>query len=366
MKTPQATGTLFTIQALRAFAAAAVVAYHCFYMLVHNGGYTLAVPHIGASGVDLFFVISGFIMIYTSSNAFRQPRASLTFIRRRAIRIVPLYWLYTTVVVLLLAFAPGLFAEVQFDRQHVIFSYLLLLSENSMGTVGTVMQTGWTLCYEAYFYLLFAMLLNLPRKYFLVVSGAVFIAGVTLAALHWSPPVWASVATDPLLFEFYFGAILAFLFLKGHVLPRLFAIAAIVLGISAIFMAGNIDINADRWTRIIYWGLPCCAILFGAISLEQTELKVPKLLSALGDSSYSLYLAHPFIVPALGKAWTALDLSGRMPPAVLFLIAFGCSLAAGHLLHHVIEKPLTRRLSQTWKSPAGQTTSVVALRKGTP
>ncbi|MBE0583986.1 MAG: acyltransferase, partial [Desulfofustis sp.] len=299
-------GTLFTIQALRAGAAAAVVAYHCFYMLVHNGGYTRAVPHIGASGVDLFFVISGFIMIYTSYDAFLQPRASLTFIRRRAIRIIPLYWLYTTVVVLLLAGAPGLFSEVQFDRQHVIFSYLLLLSKNSTGNVGTVMQTGWTLCYEAYFYLLFALLLNLPRKYFLGVSGALFITGVALAALPWSPPVWATVAMDPLLFEFYLGALLAFLFLNGRVLPRHFAVAAIVLGISAIFMGGNIDINANKWTRVVCWGLPCAAILFGAISLEHTKLKVPKLLSALGDSSYSLYLAHPFIVPALGKAWVML------------------------------------------------------------
>ena len=349
---PPATGTLFTIQALRACAAAAVVAYHCFHMLVHNGGYTLAVPHIGASGVDLFFVISGFIMIYTSRNAFRQPRASLTFIRRRAIRILPLYWLYTTAVVLLLAFAPGLFAEVEFDRRHVVMSYLLLLSENSMGVVGTVMQTGWTLCYEVYFYLLFAVLLNLPRKYFLVVSGSVFIAGVALAARFWSPPAWATVATDPLLFEFHLGALLAFLFLKGRVLPRHLALAAIVLGVAAILMTGKVDINADKWIRVICWGLPCGTILFGAISLERAELKVPRLLTALGDSSYSLYLAHPFIVPALGKAWTALDLSGRLPPAVLFLIAFGCSLAAGHLLHLAIEKPLTRRLSQAWKSPA--------------
>ena len=135
--------------------------------------FTIHYRYWGA-GVDLFFIISGFIMFHTTSETFCQPNASRSFIRRRVIRIVPLYWLYTTGVVLLLAFAPRLFASTQFDWLNVISSYFFLLSKNSAGQIGTVMQTGWTLCFELYFYLLFAILLNFPRKYFLILIGAIF------------------------------------------------------------------------------------------------------------------------------------------------------------------------------------------------
>src|SRR5262249_31198174 len=157
--------------------AAAVVSYHVVFMLSHNAGYALYIPKIGGSGVDLFFVISGFIMVYTNFSTFMQPRAATSFLRRRIIRIVPMYWICTTGVVLLLALAPQLFSSVQFDWTYVISSYVFLLSQNSAGDIGVVIQTGWTLCFEAYFYLWFALLLNWPRQWFLFASGVVFLGG---------------------------------------------------------------------------------------------------------------------------------------------------------------------------------------------
>jgi exopolysaccharide production protein ExoZ len=340
---------LRTVQALRAVAAGAVVMHHVLFMLVHNAGYAFSVSSVGASGVDLFFVISGFIMVYTSYGSFRQPRASVSFLRRRAIRVVPIYWLYTTLVVLLLAFAPGLFSATQFDWQHVISSYLFLLSENTAGQIGTVMQTGWTLCFEVYFYLVFALLLNLPRRAFLAVSGAIFAAGVALGTGA-EPPPWVTVATNPLLFEFYFGAVIAFLFLNGLILPRLVATAAVILGIATIILTRDVDLGA--WTRAVCWGLPSAALLFGAVSWERAGLQVPRLSVTLGDSSYSLYLVHPFVIPAMGKLWSALHLGEHAPPAILFLMAFSLALAAGHASYLVVEKPVTRWLLRTWKSPA--------------
>jgi exopolysaccharide production protein ExoZ len=349
--------TLFTIQALRALAASAVVAYHVLCMLVHNGGYSFVVPDFGASGIDLFFVISGFIMIYTNYGSFCQPKAMAVFVRRRAIRIIPIYWLYTTLIVLLLAFTPSLFSEVKFNWQNVISSYLFLLSKNSKGDVGTVMQTGWTLCFEVYFYLLFAILLNLPRKYFLTISGSVFMVGIVIGTSSWSPPTWATVAMDPILLEFYLGTAIAFLFMKGFSLPRHFAVAAIILGISTIFLTGDVDLG--KWTRVICWGLSGGVLLLGVISLEHAGMKVPKLFVALGDSSYSLYLVHPFLVPAIGKVWMKLHLSERLSPAFLFFVAFICSIVAGYVLYLLIEKPITRWLSRTWKSPVMGANSIV-------
>jgi exopolysaccharide production protein ExoZ len=148
-----------------------------FLQRVHNAGYVFQAPGFGASGVDLFFLISGFIMIYTSHAAFCRPGAPLSFLRRRAIRVVPMYWLYTTLVVLLLAFAPRLFSTVTFNWENAVASYLFLLSKIPGEGIGTVMQTGWTLCFEAYFYVLFAIFLNWPRRYLLIGLGFLFVAG---------------------------------------------------------------------------------------------------------------------------------------------------------------------------------------------
>jgi exopolysaccharide production protein ExoZ len=339
---------LFTVQALRALAASGVVVFHVLEMLVHKAGYSFAVSGSGAAGVDLFFVISGFIMVYTSYNSFSEPNASLSFIRRRAIRIVPIYWFYTSVVVFLLAFAPRLFSGINFNLQNVISSYLFILTKRPDGSFGALLQQGWTLCFEVYFYLVFAMLLNLPRKYFLVISAGVFTAGIILGTITKLAP-WAMVATHPVLLEFYFGSVIAFLFIKGYHLPRPWAAAAVILSIAIIVITRDGDIRW-KWTNVIFSGLSSGALLLGAISLEYAGMKVLRLFSALGDSSYSLYLVHTFVISVVGKIWVMLHLSGRMSPAVLFLVAFGCSVAAGHVLYLLIEKPITLWLSRTWKS----------------
>lgn len=339
--------TLFTVQALRAIAASGVVAYHTLYMLVHNAGYSFHATGFGAAGVDLFFLISGFIMIYTSRADFGRLDVSASFLRRRVIRIVPMYWLYTTLVVVLLAFAPRLFSTVTFNWKNAAASYLFLLSKIPGEGVGTVMQTGWTLCFEAYFYVLFAIFLNWPRRYLLVGLGFLFMAGSVAGNVMESVPPWLTVASDPILFEFYFGLIIGVAFIEGHFLSRPVAIGAILVGVTILIAAGGTSI--EGYLRPLVWGLPCGLILLGAISLERAGIKVPKLLVALGDSSYSLYLAHPFILPALGKGWRMLHLTERVPPAVLGLIAFLCAVSIGHVLYLLIEKPVTERLSRHWR-----------------
>ena len=112
------------------------------------------------------------------------------------------------------------------------------------------------------------------------------------------------------------------------------------------------DFDRLAWQRVFYRGVPCCAILLGAISLERAGMQPPKLLATLGDSSYGLYLVHPFMLPALGKSWFALHLVSSTSPGLLFVAAFCASLAAGHAAYLVIEKPLTRWLGGIAKSAA--------------
>jgi exopolysaccharide production protein ExoZ len=334
--------TLFTVQALRAIAAASVVLYHVLYMLVHNAGYSFPFPDVGAAGVDLFFLISGFVMIYTHFDDFSEPGGSASFIRRRLIRIVPLYWLATTITVALLVCAPTLFSTIKLDWNNVTSSYLFLLSLNSEGVVGTVTQTGWTLCYEFYFYAMFAVLLLLPRKYFLIAAGLIFVAGLLVDATGMSVPPWATVATNPLLVEFYLGSVIGFLFLAGFSVPPGVAIVAIVLGVAGILTAGQP--TDGNWHRVLCWGLPCAVILATTVSLERTGVRVPKILVALGASSYSLYLVHPFVLPAFGKAWSLMHLAGKAPAFLPGFIAFSAALILAHGVHVWLEKPMTERL----------------------
>ena len=338
--------TLDSVQALRALAACMVLAFHAVAMLDHNGHYALGIDAPGAGGVDLFFVVSGFIMVYTNHEAFGRPGAPAAFLMRRAARILPLYWLCTSAIVLLLALAPGLFSTVRIDWPHVLASYAFILSKNSVGEIGTVPQTGWSLCFEVYFYLLFAALLCLPRKAFFAAFACAFAVGIGLGAIAAPVPAWVRVATSPILLEFVLGAGIALLYVGGKRLPRTLAVVAVVLGLAAILTPRGVDMMS--WSRVAFWGLPGASLLAGAISLERAGLAVPRAVVALGDSSYSLYLIHLFVLPATGKLWFALQLTEKASPALLFLIACAISLVAAHALYLAFERPVTTRLARAW------------------
>ncbi len=116
----QTTPTLVSIQALRAVAALMVLVFHLCQELTKLGADLPATTFIiGTAGVDLFFVISGFVMVYSSERLFGQPRASIQFLARRVVRIVPLYWIATTAMVLLLA--P--FASTKAALPHLCFGH---------------------------------------------------------------------------------------------------------------------------------------------------------------------------------------------------------------------------------------------------
>jgi exopolysaccharide production protein ExoZ len=350
---------LLTVQALRAIAAASVVMLHVLAVTVQRAGYSFTYPYFCAAGVDLFFLISGFIMIYTHFDNFGEAGAPASFIWRRFIRIAPLYWIVTTVTVAILIIAPQLFLSLRLDWHNVLFSYLFLLSRTPAGDVNTVVVTGWSLCYEVYFYALFAALLFLPRKYFLIATGAIFAVGLFVKATAADLPPWATVTTSPLLIEFYLGAIIGFLFIARFALPTPLAWVALIAGFAVIPVLGD-PVGGD-WYRVLYWGLPSAAILAGAISLDRAAIRVPKIFIALGASSYSLYLTHPFVVAAFAKAWAFVYLTEQLPAYILASLLFGAALLVGHLVHLLLEKPITGWLKET--SPRSAARSVADRRQ---
>ncbi|HSQ03406.1 MAG TPA: acyltransferase, partial [Burkholderiales bacterium] len=212
------------VQALRAFAALWVAWYHtmqpvlngAYGLRVNAGGLPLfhGVGEIGWMGVDVFFVISGFIMAYSTKDLDGGTRDAEKFMRKRIRRIVPLYWVLTTLVVAVAIALPDFFHTYRFDFMHALKSYFFLPAERPDGVALPPLVPGWSLNYEMYFYLVFtvAIWLGVHRRVF--VFATLFVLSAVAGQLlqygnPWSPGTMRFVITSPLLLEFLAGVLIA-------------------------------------------------------------------------------------------------------------------------------------------------------------
>jgi len=341
--------TIQSIQMLRALAASLVVIAHAQVHLEVRGHIQDLDPFLdlGRVGVDLFFVISGFIMVYVAGNEFTKPGAPRDFFIRRIIRVVPTYWIYTSALAVLMILLPHLFSEGKgFGFQHYLASLFFIPWENNIGHLKPLLPVGWTLNYEMYFYLVFAILLFMPRRYFLAGLSICLGGGIIAGILYRPLPSLLSVATSPLLSEFLVGCGIGILFTGTARLSRTIAHALIATGIIWLLLAAGGVI--PHTIRAVSWGLPSAMIVAGILFLEKSSsIPISKLLVAIGGSSYSLYLTHIFTINALGKIWVSL-FNGHYG---LFIVACVIgSVIVGHLAYLVIEKPVIRFLGDRYRS----------------
>ncbi|HFD79158.1 MAG TPA: acyltransferase [Gammaproteobacteria bacterium] len=341
--------TVQSIQMLRAIAASLVVIAHAQVHLEVRNHIADLNPFLdlGRVGVDLFFIISGFIMVYVAGREFRKPGAPRDFIVRRFIRVVPTYWIYTTALAALMITFPQLFSDgKRFDLTHYLASLAFIPWENNIGHIKPLLPVGWTLNYEIYFYLIFALLLFLHRKWFLPGLSFLLVGGVFAGWYADTVPTLASVATSPLLVEFLAGCCIGLLFTGNTDLPKAFSWTIALAGIAWLLLAsGNV---VPHTIRAISWGIPSAMIIAGILFLEKAgSIPANGLLVAIGGSSYSLYLTHIFTINALGKIWTSL-IGGHYG---LFIIAcVFCSIIVGHIAYLAIEKPAISFLGTRYRS----------------
>jgi len=348
--------TLVSIQYLRAVAALMVVAFHLLPQLLRMGydGYR---PYWLAGGVDVFFVISGFIMWLTTAG---RPVSTGGFYLKRIVRIVPLYWLLTSVAVAVLMAAPQLLQSTVYDPWHVVASYLFVPAMRpGAQEITPVLHPGWTLNYEMFFYLLFGLALRLPERARLPAMAAALGA---LAGLGWLlapalPPdgnVYLAFYTGDILLEFLAGMWLATLYLSGRSAPRGLGWALLAAGFA--LMVALPELLPGR-SRLLVMGLPAIVIVLGALVLEcrggVPRLRLPLLL---GDASYSLYLSHPMVLSAAGQAWRRLGAAGLPGGLVLFCLAgLAIAVVAGLATYRLVEQPATswlrRRLGRARPRP---------------
>jgi exopolysaccharide production protein ExoZ len=316
---------LLSVQYLRALAALAVTLYHA--MQWEDGGFD-----IGRAGVDVFFVISGVIMWRITAGATPRPG---DFLLRRATRVAPLYWLATLGVGAVAVIWPAFLPEVHPQWRHLVLSLAFIPHLDPRGLPFPLLPPGWTLGYEAGFYLLFAAALWLPKRWrapaVTAGLGAVVVAGFMLA-----DPVYI-LGANPMLFEFVAGLWLGVALERGVLPGRAWGLGwqfVAVFLFLALFVGGLDD---ELWRPLI-WGAPAALLVGGALCVEaQGRIFRSRSLLALGDASYALYLLH---LPA--TAIVAHTLGPRHP--WLFLpCAVAASTAAGLAAHRWVEKPLIRR-----------------------
>ena len=334
---------LASIQALRGLAALGVVLYHTHIILAQYG-YPAAelFPHFarhGMLGVNLLFVLSGFIIWRAHGSQLGHKHALRPYLRRRALRIYPLYWLFLSAY--LLAAACG-FGTPDFagDLPNLLSSYALL---DPAGTLTLPLQIAWTLLYEIRFYLLFAL-------FFWSVPLAVAVFALWGLAIVLAQPLGLATLSSLLSpWNTYFLWGIAAALVVDRLSPCL-AIAALPLGV-AMLLAYVLQFNftmAQLSARpdLLFWLAPAFAlIVMGLVRLERhLGWAAPRALTLLGDASYAIYLVHSACLSALAIALKAMPWQIALPAPLLFIAMAVASTGVGYAAHCVIERPLLARL----------------------
>jgi exopolysaccharide production protein ExoZ len=287
---------LVQLQYLRAIAALMVVYFHSVLQVPKvNSGFDWQFHLFGETGVDIFFVLSGFVMWLTTTGRQMRP---LDFYRRRIQRIVPLYWLATLFSAAVALVAPSILKSTVFDIPHLAASLLFLPWRNPAdpALIAPVVVPGWTLNYEMFFYFVFGLLLLVREKWRLYALFGTMTAIILACRLFPVATTATTVYGDPIIYEFLAGVVLAKLYLEKLLLPQAVAWPALVVGFAFLLINETL---CDASMRSYMWGIPAVVILYSAVSIDFSKLPVIGWLSYLGDASYSIYITHAFTLAFL-------------------------------------------------------------------
>jgi len=350
---PAERARLVSVQWLRGIAALMVVVHHILFYTNQGVGLGIDAPRVLFGfdawhfGLHIFFLVSGFIMI-TTVTEFGSFRAAIGFAERRLVRIVPLYWLITSVAVAAALLSPSSI-QIAGDRfQYFLDSYLFIPALRAPGDARPVLGQGWTLNCEMVFYALFALSLLLPRRKALAFLAIAF-AGLCFMGRYVTieTPVLYTW-TDGILLEFGLGVVVGLIYQAGWRLSRALACASIVAGFALISLAWQGPV-------VLVSGIPAALVLMGFVLGPQPEAtpsvklsRGGRWLAVVGDASYSLYLTHTLIIHALWRIYA--NHGGAQAPKLIFVVFAGAvSLVVALVTYRFVERPMTQTLHR-WVS----------------
>lgn len=335
---------LHALQYLRAVAALAVVYSHS---AIQVDEYTRYLLDAGSFGVDIFFVISGFIMIYIT----RPGDTPSRFIVNRIRRVVPLYWFFTILMAGILVIMPAVFKNTQFGWETFLLSLAFIphWSVVQPDMVWPLVAPGWSLIFEMYFYALFAISLLFAERFRIlficIVITVVFLAG---QYFHTGESATAQFFAKTMVFEFILGMLLAVAWKRGFSIPPSTAAFLLLFASCLLFLEFPVP-------RIFEYGIPSALIVMACLYVKIGEHKWAVLL---GDASYALYLSHIFTLGVLRKLLPPLLGDGPLAAYLFVIISLTVCTVAGIFIHFYVDNWLLRRERFRFGSRAYQTSEV--------
>ncbi|WP_109478394.1 acyltransferase [Paraburkholderia sp. C35] len=320
---------LQSLTVLRGIAAITVIYYHIMAPTGHT---------FGEFGVDVFFVLSGFVIALVLDS----PRITAQrFLSDRIARIVPLYWLLTFVVFAGTLVAPSLFNSTTADFGNLLKSLFFIPYRKESGLIFPMLFVGWTLNYEMMFYVVTALSLVLMRRHRLLFVSASIFAIYFAAATSGSRDVFADFYSYQRSFEFPLGFVVYQLWKRGRLIKPALAVG---VAIAAYVWMAYVNWNGLSRAHLLYFGIPAFLMVASCLSLESKLGSGPLTKGALlvGDASYAIYLSHPYCVEAarklLANVIDGFDATAPAGAAIIIVIA----TAVGVALYWFVDKPLHR------------------------
>ncbi|MBJ8346289.1 acyltransferase [Antrihabitans sp. YC2-6] len=333
------------IQFMRGIAALGVVVYHaCFLSVDYAAGSVYYVGmSVGMAGVDLFFVISGFVMVISTYREFDNPSEPSRFAAYRLSRILPPYWILTTVVLAYYLYNPG-GVNAEHGGVDVVASYLLLPSN-----LLPLVPVAWTLVYEMMFYgIFFLLILFVARKYLgpalLAWALAIVANGILLSYTTFGLD---TLPLHPFNLEFIGGALVGLLFMTKGIQSVRWSVAALTagvcgyVGLALLFQFVHAADLSSYYVRIGLFGIPALCLVYGCVAPAFADRGPVGWILLVGEFSYSLYLVHIIVIHVGYRVFTKVlgaDL-GLAANAALAAVLIASSVAAGWIFYRLVERP---------------------------
>ncbi len=323
-------GNLTSIQLLRAVAAMSVVFFHME-----------TTPQLGIFGVDIFFVISGFVMAMVTSG---NPSAG-GFLLNRIIRIVPLYWILTTALAVVVLAAPNLILSTTFNLTNFLKSLFFIPYFKESGLLQPFLFVGWTLNYEMLFYACMTVGLLASKRWHVQITITLLTTLFVVFGCFGSNAVLTEFFGNLKIFEFVIG-IAAYYICRGTTANQTHPALLVAIGVISLVVMAYLEVAWPEIDDLFRFGVPSFFLVVAAVRLEPhaRSRQLRWIATRIGDSSYAIYLSHAYVIAIMLRVLLKQGEWLRSHYFLAVLIAMAGSAIVGRLIYLGIDKPLHRHL----------------------
>ncbi|THU39492.1 acyltransferase [Niastella caeni] len=373
---------LNSIQFLRAVAALLVVYEHSMDMqMKYNTSWQQNFYHLnnfGCIGVDLFFVISGFIIMYIANNL-RGPDKGWPFLEKRFYRINPVYYIASLFYFAILLIQSWVFKGDTYSSLIKMigsfFNTLLIVPvSGDIQVFKPLLSVGWTLCFEWLFYILFFSLIICNAKNKIILLPVFILLLVIIGMLLNTDDLRLQFITNPIILEFVLGIIVCQLYICSQKIPVIIGIICLIIGLTSYgllirFGFGGVwyylnTINGTQsLDRFLLWGIPSSSLVAGCVILEKnaylTRLFNNKWIMLLGDASYSIYLVHLIVLTLFTILYKQVGVF--LPADAMIWLQVIIAVAIALVFYKLVEKPIMKRLYQKTNNITAKEKSIIVI-----